>query len=304
MSDEPASAVCCILPSHTPAPAAEDLRRGARAPPRAHAGALAARGACRRTMPRHASRRVMGNITLAREDARAVWIAPWLDGVRQDAAYRVRSLRRNPRFAAAVILVCALGIGATTAVFGLLDGLVFRPLPVQDPERLVYLKDPAFSYPIFSRGARQRTPASSPASSRWNARSVNVDWNSGIEQTEVLMATGDFYPTLGVDAVLGRTFTGERRSSRRRPGRFRRGRSATRAGSGASAAIAGVIGRTVRIERRPFTIVGVAPRGLLRRRAGPCAGNHDPAHDRPGCREPRPDVAVPGCTSWAGCATG
>ena len=207
------------------------------------------------------SRRVMGNIRLAREDARAVWIAPWLDGVRQDLTYSLRSLRRNPRFAAAVLLVCALGIGATTAVFGLLDGLVFRPLPVKEPERLVYLRDPGFSYPIF-REVGQRTTGIFAGFFAWSLESVNLDWNSGIEQTEVLMATGDFYPTLGVDAVLGRTFT----AIDDVPGGGRGGFVAVisydcwqrRFGGDA-----GVIGRTVRIERRPFTIVGVAPRGFF-----------------------------------------
>ena len=75
----------------------------------------------------------LGNVTLAREDARAVWIAPWLDSVRQDVAYALRSLRRNPGSPLALILVSALGIGATTAVFGLLDVLMFKPLPVLPP---------------------------------------------------------------------------------------------------------------------------------------------------------------------------
>ena len=107
------------------------------------------------TEARYASRRALGNITLAREEARSVWVWPWLDSVRKDIAYALRTLRRNPVFSAAVILVTALGIAATTSVYGLVDALILKPLPVRDPERLVYFSSPSFSYPIFQE-TRQR----------------------------------------------------------------------------------------------------------------------------------------------------
>ena len=97
-----------------------------------------------------ASRRAMGNVTLAREDARAAWIAPWLDSVWQDGMYALRMFRRAPVFTGAFVLVMALGVGATTAVFALVDGLVLRDLPVSRPDRLVYFSAPSFSYPIFT----------------------------------------------------------------------------------------------------------------------------------------------------------
>src|SRR4030095_6983024 len=62
------------------------------------------------------SRRALGNVTLAREDARAVWVWTWLDDFARDTIYALRSLRRSPAFATALILVTALGIGATTTV--------------------------------------------------------------------------------------------------------------------------------------------------------------------------------------------
>jgi predicted permease len=214
----------------------------------------------------YASRRVLGNVTLAREDARSVWIWPWLDSVRQDAAYALRSLRRNPGFSAAVILVSALGIGATTSVFGLVDGLVLKPLPVRDPERLVYLGSPSFSYPIFTE-VRRRGADIFASFFAWNLESVNVDWNGQLEPAEVLMASGDFYSTLGIQAAAGRTFSAEDD----RPGGGPSGLVAVisygcwerRFGSDRS-----VIGRIVRIDRQPFTIVGVAPRGFFGVAAG------------------------------------
>ena len=144
----------------------------------------------RRNEARYASRRTLGNVTLAREDARSVWIWPWLDSVRQDVAYAHSLAARNPGFSASVILVTSLGIGATTSVFGLVDGLVLKPLPVRDPDRLVYFESPAFSYPNFFRGARREAPTSSPVSSRGtSSRSTSIG-PVRLEPAEVLMATG------------------------------------------------------------------------------------------------------------------
>ena len=115
------------------------------------------------------SRRALGNVTLARDDARAIWIAPSIDSIRQDVAYAMRSLRKNTAFSLALILVSALGIGTTTAVFGLLDVLMYKPLPVFASERLVYLKDPSFPTPSFPRcvsAAARYFRRSSPGRSR------------------------------------------------------------------------------------------------------------------------------------------
>ena len=129
----------------------------------------------------------------------------WVQGVRQDAVYAVRTIRRTPGFAAAMIAVTALGISATTAVFGLIDGLVLAPLPVREPARLVWLKDPSFWYPVFAE-VRARGSAIFDGFFAWNLDRLNVQWTSEPEPGEVLMASGDFYSTLGIRAVAGRTF--------------------------------------------------------------------------------------------------
>jgi putative ABC transport system permease protein len=205
----------------------------------------------------HASRRALGNITRAREDARGVWISPWLQSIRQDVGYALRVVRRSPAFAAAIVAVMSLGIGATTAVFSLLDGLVFKDLPVHRADRLVYLTNPAFTHGIFQEvGARGAHVFSSVAG--WNLADTNVEWTAELEPAEVLIATGNFYGTLGITAVAGRTFGPEDD----RPGGGAQGLVAVisygcwqrRFGGEMSA-----IGRTIRIDRRPFTIVGVTP---------------------------------------------
>ena len=155
----------------------------------------------------------------------------------------------------------SLGIGTATTVFGLVDGLVLKPLPVRDPDRLVYFASPSFSYPIFQEVRSRGTDIFSTVFA-WNLESVNVDWNGELEPAEVLMASGDFYSTLGIRAAVGRMFSAED----------------DRIGGGPSGMVAvisyacwqgrfggdsSVIGRIVRIDRQPFTIVGVAPRGFF-----------------------------------------
>ena len=208
-----------------------------------------------------ASRRVMGNVTLAREDARAQWIAPWLDSVWQDGMYALRGFRRAPAFTGAFVLVMALGVGATTAVFALVDGLVLRDLPVNQPDRLVYFSAPSFSYPIFT-GVQARSTDVLSSVAAWSIEDEYVAWSQQLEPSEVLTASGSFYDTLGVTAAVGRTFTD----------------ADDRIGGGSEGRVAvisypawqrryggnpGVVGRTVRVGPDTYTIVGVTPRAFF-----------------------------------------
>jgi len=88
---------------------------------------------------RDAALRKFGNVTLAKEGVRAVWIPIWFDQILQDARYGFRILRRNPGFSAVVILTLALGIGLNTAVFSVVNAVLVRPLSYASPERLVWV---------------------------------------------------------------------------------------------------------------------------------------------------------------------
>ena len=86
---------------------------------------------------RHAARRHFGNLTLAREDSRQLWGFRWLDELGHDLRFAFRSFRRNPGTTAAAVMTLALGLGVGTAVFSVVNALLFKPLPYEDPDRLV-----------------------------------------------------------------------------------------------------------------------------------------------------------------------
>jgi putative ABC transport system permease protein len=206
-----------------------------------------------------ASRRAMGNITLAREEARAAWISPWLESAYQDVAYALRMFRRAPAFTATLVLVLGLGIGATTAVFTLVDGLILRDLPVRSPDRLVYFSSPSFSYPIFAE-VRSRSADVIESVAAWSVEDFHVAWGQELEPAGVLTASGGFYATLGVTAAAGRTFSEEDDQIGGGP----HGRVAVISDAAWRRRFGGdpgVIGRTVRVGRDTYTIVGVTPRG-------------------------------------------
>src|SRR5450756_2379547 len=85
------------------------------------------------------ARRDLGNVMLAREDARAVWIAPWLESVGQDIRLALRLVVRDPGLSIVACLTLALGIGVNAAIFSVVDAALFRPLPYKNADRLVGL---------------------------------------------------------------------------------------------------------------------------------------------------------------------
>lgn len=207
------------------------------------------------------SRRSLGNATLALEDARQIWIGPWIESVWQDVSYALRMVRRGPAFAASMILVMALGIGSISGVFGLVDALVLRSLPVRQPDQLVYLARPSFSYPQFTELRTRSTHFLSDLAG-WSVERMYVDWENGLEPADVLTASGEFYSTLGVRPAAGRFFT----TADDRIGAGPDGLVAVLSYAAWQRRFAGsptVVGRTIRIDRRPFTIIGVAPRGFF-----------------------------------------
>ena len=204
------------------------------------------------------ARAEFGNVTLVKETTREMWGWTWLERIVQDVRYGVRLMARSPAFTAMVVLSLALGIGAVSTVFALINAIELKTLPVSRPGDLVWLKDPSFSFPIF-RELRDRGRMFDGLFA-WNLRELNVRWRDELEPVRVLLVTGDFYGTLGVTPIAGRTI------------------APTDDVVGAPQPVAvlshaawvrrfaedpAVVGRTIVIERTPFTIVGIAPPGFF-----------------------------------------
>jgi putative ABC transport system permease protein len=165
--------------------------------------------------PEHASiaaRREFGNPTLIKEIARDVWVWTWLESLLQDVRYAMRTLRRAPAFTATAIAALALGIGANTAIFSLVNAVLLRPLSALDPDRIV----------VFSNVAGDELDAASPAkfniwrrqtglfedvSAYQNGRVVNLTGVAWPERICEMKASARFFRLFGTPIALGRTFT-------------------------------------------------------------------------------------------------
>ena len=129
----------------------------------------------------------------------------------QDLRYAIRQLRRSPGFAAVAIATLALGIGANTVIFSVVNGVLLSPLPFAEPDKLVTLHEnkPNFeggslSYPNFRDWQKNNRTFSSMAVAR--SYSFSMTGTREPEQLNGEFVSAEFFPTLGVNLVLGRTF--------------------------------------------------------------------------------------------------
>jgi len=165
-----------------------------------------------------AGRRELGNLTLAAENARAVWGWSWLAGIWGDMRYALRTLRRQSNFTAVATISLALGIGANAAIFGLMDAVLWRKLPVADPDRLVMLGDSSQSYFAYTGFAAHAGQVMENVVATTGSSPRRLDTGTGPQEGGVELVTGNYFSTLGVRAALGRVLTldDDRRSDLRR----------------------------------------------------------------------------------------
>jgi predicted permease len=200
----------------------------------------------------YAARRAFGNTALTMEDTRAVWGWTTLEQIGQDLRYARRTMWKNPGFTAVAILSLALGIGANTAIFTLINVLLMRPVPgVAEPEKLVRLTNASHSYPKFEALKARRIFASTLA---FTSKRFPVDVNGTVQWAEVALASGDYFATLGVNPILGRVLALEDEHLEAPVAVLSHG-FWTRAFSNDPE----VLGKTVRMNGLPVTIIGVTP---------------------------------------------
>jgi predicted permease len=220
---------------------------------------------------RRQARREFGNVRAAQERfyIKDRWV--WLDKLLRDVRFGLRSMRQSPGFAVTAILTLALGMGANTAVFSVMNAVLLRSLPVTDPQRVVLLRttnpprmtgtidsQATFSYPVYDALRRQRDALSNViAVAQMSGDKVSVRVGAQPETAEAEMVSGNFFSGLGVRLARGHGFTAQDEGDHTQvmvigynywTARFSRDPN--------------ILGKTVYVKGVPFTIVGVTAEGF------------------------------------------
>ena len=229
---------------------------------------LAAEDAQRRGEPVREARLRSGGAVQAMEALRDQRGISWIEELRRDVRYGLRTLRRSPSFTAVAVITLALGIGANAAIYQLLDAIRVRALPVSAPDQLAvvqladmtrWLGRRSSNYPVLTNPLWERFRDSQQIFSgvlAWSNTEFRVDRGAGARPTRGLLVSGDFFAVLGVAPYVGRLLTREDdRSGCRVPGAvvshgFWRGQL-----GGDPAAI----GRTISVNARSVEVIGVTP---------------------------------------------
>jgi predicted permease len=218
------------------------------------------------------ARRELGNAALVRDVTHDQWRWTWLEALAQDIRYGMRTLRKNPGFAATAVLTLALGIGANAAIFTLLDAVVLNTLPVASPRELVFFSDKpwgtssgsqtghwfAFSSQDFAyfRDRNESFKELSAIQSRTDQLEIRVAGASGAtDSARGSLVSGNFFSFLGLNAAAGRLFTVEDDRPQTSPSAVLNYPYWTRKFHNDPSAI----GQVIEINATAFTIIGVAP---------------------------------------------
>jgi predicted permease len=217
------------------------------------------------------ARLAIGGVDQVKDAIRDVRAGAWLDALRQDLRFGMRTFRRRPGFAAIAVLTLGVGIGATTAIFSVTDSVLLKPLPFYEPERLttVWEARPRFNLPRVEAAPmnyldwQQQVHGFERLGAYVNGF-ANLTGVGAPERLVALQVTPNLFPTLGVAPLVGRWFA---------PPEGVRGRSNVTILSyelwqrrfGADRAI---VGRTIQLDGESHEVVGVMPRGFQFPREG------------------------------------
>jgi macrolide transport system ATP-binding/permease protein len=212
---------------------------------------------------RRRARSEFGSVSAARERFYLKDRIKWLDNLARDARFAIRQLIKNPGFALAAIVVLALGMGVSVAIFGFVDAALLEPLPYANPGRLMSVNENGvassrwpLSYPDYLDW--QRINKSFSSLDVYAGTGFLLRTSSGAEPVQAERVSGGFFETLGVHPILGRDFyVGENRPD---------GPNVTLLSYGAWLRRFGgredIVGRTVSLDNNGYTVIGVLPRAF------------------------------------------
>lgn len=216
---------------------------------------------------RHAARRRFGNVTYIAEERRRATVLSAIDTATQDLRYALRSLRRNRGFTIAAVTTLSLGIGATTAMFSLMNALLFRPLPVAEQDRLFIINEERVGAMVRWMGEeeelpyerflqyREATGSAFTGLAAWAPASFSLHAGSDAAATvQGAVTSANYFDVLGLRPAAGRFAHGDDEPAAVISNRY----WATRFQSDPQA-----IGEVVYLDSRPYTVVGVAPPGFV-----------------------------------------
>ncbi len=218
------------------------------------------RGMDRGSAMREAARK-FGHRNSVKERTRDVDVADWLESVLADLKQAVRGLRATPGFALVAVLSIALGIGANTAIFSLIDTVILKSLPVARPDQLVKVAmdesvNDVFTNPLWEQ-VRDRD-LGFEGSFAFESEQFNLAGTGQARMTTGAFVSGQFFSTLAIQPALGRLL---------QPDDDRRGCSGLAVLSygfwqSEFGGARDVVGRSLQLNRQPFTVIGVAQKGF------------------------------------------
>ena len=221
----------------------------------------------------------MGGVEKRKEECRDTRHVSWVQDIAQDLHFGVRMLRKSPGFTAVAVLTLALGIGANSAIFSIVDAVLLRPLPFKNPSRLVMLWEgiPEIGFPKITDSAPdilfyERQQKSFDSVGAFQNEALDISGGTGEpERIVAARASAPLFPLLGISALIGRTYTEAEDTSRASVVLLSYGLWQRR-----YAADPNIAGKAVDLNRVPYIVVGVMPKGFVFPLSGP-EGNDTPA---------------------------
>jgi putative ABC transport system permease protein len=214
---------------------------------------------------RYEAQKRFGNTALLKEDTRNADIVGWMDVAVRDFRYALRMLQRSPGFTAVAVLTLALGIGANTAIFSVINSVLLRPLPYHDPGSLVMVWETNSQLP------NPHNTVSPPNFLDWQSRSTvfssmayivdvrnNLTGNGDPEEVVVQAVSANFFSLLGVNPILGPGFTPENGQ----PGHDNVVILSYGLWKERFAGDPAIVGKSILLNGKPQTVVGVAPQNF------------------------------------------